>query len=135
MVALDPVEQLLDAEVLRADAVERADRAASTWYRPLCRPDRSIIAASFGSSTTQSTVRSRDSSRQTRQRSPSATLPHSRQNEMRSFAWTIAAASRLASSAGVFTNQNASRCADFGPMPGNRASSSISSWIGPSYTR
>ena len=53
---------------------------------------------------------------------------------MRSFACTIASASRSASSAGALTSQNASRCADFGPTPGSRASSSISSWIGPSYT-
>ena len=93
------------------------------------------MAASFGSSTTHRIVRSRLSSRQIRQRSPSATLPHSRQNEIRSFASTIAAARRLASSGGAFTSQNASRCADFGPMPGRRASSSISSWIGPSNIR
>ena len=29
---------------------------------------------------------------------------------------------------------NAMRCADFGPMPGSRPSSSISSWTMPSYT-
>ena len=52
---------------------------------------------------------------------------------MRSFAWTIAGARRFASSVGALTSQNASRCADFGPTPGSRASSSISSWIGPSY--
>ena len=68
-----------------------------------------------------------------RHRSPSATLKHSRQNAMRSFACTIACARRFASSGGAFTSQNARRCADFGPMPGSRDSSSISSWIGPSY--
>src|SRR5438034_739381 len=82
----------------------------------------------------QRIVRSRLSSRQMRQSSPSATLPHSRQNEMRSLAWVMADASRLASSGGALTSQKASRWADFGPMPGNRASSSISSWIGPSNT-
>src|SRR5436190_965070 len=82
----------------------------------------------------QRIVRSRLSSRQMRQNSPSATLPHSRQNEMRSLARVMADASRLASSGGALTNQKASRWADFGPMPGRRASSSISSWIGPSNT-
>jgi hypothetical protein len=52
---------------------------------------------------------------------------------MRSLACTIAAASRFASAGSAFTSQNASRCADFGPTPGSLASSSISSWIGPSY--
>ena len=106
----------------------------STWYRPLITPAFSIVETSLGSSTTQSIVRSRPSSRQMRQSSPSATLPHSLQKKMRSFAWTIDSASRLASSGGAFTRWNASRCADFGPMPGRRESSSIRSWIGPSYT-
>src|SRR5512133_3778050 len=80
------------------------------------------------------TVRSRLSSRQILQRSPSATLPHSRQNTIRRLACTIESASRSASSAGALISQNASRCADFGPMPGSRDNSSISAWIGPSYT-
>src|SRR3954470_21364210 len=91
-------------------------------------------AASFGSSTMHSTVRSRLSSRQIRQRSPSATLPHSRQNTIRRLACTIESARRSASSAGALISQNARRCADFGPMPGSRESSSISAWMGPSYT-
>src|SRR5581483_11254055 len=106
----------------------------STWYRPRTTPARSIVAASFGSSTTQSTVRSRLSSRQIRQRSPSATLPHSLQKKIRSLACRMASARRLASSAGAFTRWKARRCADFGPIPGSRESSSIRSWIGPSYT-
>ena len=46
-------------------------------------------------------MRSRDSSRQTRQRSPSATLPHSRQNAMRSFRLDDRSSRALASSAGL----------------------------------
>ena len=53
---------------------------------------------------------------------------------MRLSARTIASDRRLASSGGAFTRWNASRCADFGPIPGSRESSSIRSWIGPSYT-
>jgi hypothetical protein len=75
----------------------------STWYRPLITPAFSIVETSLGSSTTQSTVRSRPSSRQMRQSSPSATLPHSLQKEIRSFACTIDPARRFASSAGAFT--------------------------------
>src|SRR3954453_8159386 len=80
------------------------------------------------------TARSRLSSRQIRHRSPSATLPHSRQNTIRRLACTMESASRSASSAGALISQNASRCADFGPMPGSLDNSSISAWIGPSYT-
>src|SRR5438874_4407437 len=94
-----------------------------------------MVAASLGSSTTQMTVASRPGSRHTRQSSPSATFPHSRQKLTRSLALTMASASRLASSGAVFTRWKASRCADFGPMPGRRDSSSMRSWIGPSYTR
>src|SRR5204863_4335179 len=47
---------------------------------------------------------------------------------------TTASASRRASCGGAFTMWNASRCADFGPIPGSRDSSSIRSWIGPSNT-
>src|SRR5918996_1462719 len=47
----------------------------------------------------------------------------------------MASASRLASWEAVLTMWNASRWADFGPMPGRRFSSSTRSWIGPSYTR
>ena len=106
----------------------------STWYRPLITPAFSIAATSFGSSTTQRVVASRPASRQIRHRSASATLPHSRQNRMSSLARRMDSARRLASSAGAFTRWNASRWADFGPMPGSRDSSSMSSWIGPSYT-
>src|SRR3954468_8269422 len=79
------------------------------------------------------TARSRLSSPQIRHRSPSATLPHSRQNTIRRLACTMESASRSASSAGALINQNASRWADFGPMPGSLDNSSISAWIGPSY--
>src|SRR5262245_43551474 len=106
----------------------------STWYRPLITPAFSIVATSFGSSTTQRVVRSRPSSRQIRHRSPSATLPHSLQKKMRSFACRIDSARRFASSGGALTRWNANRWADLGPMPGSRDSSSIRSWIGPSYT-
>src|SRR5438874_4389201 len=97
-------------------------------------PAFSMVAASFGSSTTQITVASRPGSRHTRQSWPSATFPHSRQNVTRSLARTIVSARRFASSGAVFTTWKARRCADFGPMPGSRDSSSMRSWIGPSYT-
>jgi hypothetical protein len=73
------------------------------WYRPLITPAFSTAAWSFGSSTTQMTVGSRPGSRQTRHRSPSATLKHSRQNRTFSLAATIASARRRASSADAFT--------------------------------
>jgi hypothetical protein len=69
----------------------------------LTTPAFSIAATSLGSSTTQIVVMSRPGSRQIRQRSPSATLPHSSQNRMSSLARTIDCESRRASSAGAFT--------------------------------
>ena len=134
VVAVDPLQQLLDTQVLGADAVERADGATQdveapldegglldAWRRPWAPPPRT---AGCG----RATRRGRPGTGR-----PSATLPHSRQNEMRSLACTMTAARRLASSGGALTSQNARRCADFGPTPGSRASSSMSSWMGPSY--
>src|SRR2546421_2256316 len=93
-----------------------------------------MAAWSLGSSTTQITAGSRLPSRQTRHRSPSDTLKHSRQNRTFSLAPRSASARRRASSGGAFTTWNARRWADLGPIPGRRDSSSIRSWMGPSYT-
>ena len=87
VVALDAVEQLLDAQVVGADAVERADRAtqdvvAALDQRRLLdrrRVLRLLHDAEHGGDRATA-------SRHTRQRSPSATLPHSRQNAIRSLA-------------------------------------------------
>jgi hypothetical protein len=106
----------------------------STWYRPRITPLRSRTETSLGSSTTQIVSASREGSAQSLQSSLSATPKHSRQKRIRSLACTIAPASRLASCSADFTMWKASRCADFGPMPGRRFSSSTRSWIGPSYT-
>jgi hypothetical protein len=42
----------------------------------------------------------------------------------------IAITNRLTSSLGNLRRWNAIRCADFGPMPGSRPSSSMSAWTG-----
>ena len=66
------------------------------WYRPLISAgllDRGSVLRLLDD--TQIVVVSRDASRQMRHRSPSATLPHSRQNAMRSFACTIACGQAL----------------------------------------
>ena len=102
-----------------------------TWYRPLITPAFSTVAMSLGSSTTQSTVRSRPPSRQIRQSSPSATLPHSRQKKIRSFALTSLA--RRFASSGSFHEWKASRCAAWARCP--ETESRRSGRDGPSYPR
>jgi hypothetical protein len=57
-------------------------------------------------------------------------LKHRSQNVTRSLASLMARASRLASSAGNFNRWKAMRCADLGPIPGSRPSSSISACTG-----
>src|SRR5580704_4779555 len=89
---------------------------------------------SRGSSTTQIVSGSRRSSPHTAQSSPpSATLKQTAQRVVRSFTAMMASASRRASSEGTFKMWNAMRCADFGPMPGNRPSSSMRERRGPVY--
>src|SRR4051794_38069140 len=88
---------------------------------------------SRGSSTTHTTVASRRSSVQIEHSGPSEMLKHRPQNVIRSFTSVMDRASRTASSFGSFSRWNAIRCADFGPTPGSRPSSSIRSWTGPAY--
>ena len=82
------------------------------------------------SSTTHTTDESRESSLQIGHRAVSAMLKHRSQNRTRALASVSAWASRATSSAGIFKRWNAMRCADFGPIPGSRPSSSISVWTG-----
>src|SRR5215204_5051619 len=105
---------------------------SSTWYRPRYSWVRSTATMSRGSSTTHSSAESRRSSRQYTHSSPSAKLKHRRHQLTRSFASTIARARRLASSGALFSRKNAMRCADLGPMPGSRPSSSTRVCTGPS---
>jgi hypothetical protein len=102
----------------------------STWYRPLNSWVFSTATMSRGSSTTQSTVGSRRSSVHSSHTSPSAMLKQRWQKLTRSFAWVIALARRSASGVVILRRWKAMRCADFGPTPGRRPSSSISSWTG-----
>src|SRR4051794_20937399 len=88
---------------------------------------------SRGSSTTQTTVASRRSSEQIEHCGPSEMLKQRVQKVMRSFTSVMERARRTASSFGSFRRWNAMRCADFGPTPGRRPSSSIRSWTGPAY--
>src|SRR3954464_4583167 len=106
-----------------------------TWYRPRYSRVRSMATTSLGSSTTQRTAGSRRGSRQIRQVSSSATLPHTEQNLTRSLTSTRTWASRRTSTGSAARRWNAMRCALFGPTPGNRPSSSIRSWTTPSYIR
>ena len=82
------------------------------------------------SSTTQTMRWSRRSSLQNVHSSLSVTLKQRAQNRTRALASVIAAASRATSSAGILSRWKAIRCADFGPMPGSRPSSSMSVWTG-----
>src|SRR5215207_5705331 len=88
---------------------------------------------SRGSSTTHTIRPSRRSSAQNTHSSSSVTLKQRLQNRTRSLASVIADASRATSSAGTLRRWKAIRCADFGPMPGSRPSSSISVWTGGEY--
>jgi hypothetical protein len=112
----------------------------STWYRPLNSCVFSTAAMSRGSSTTHTTVASRRSSAQmphsvaSAPAADSAMLKQRRQNETRSLAAAIAPASRSASVDASLSRWKAMRCADLGPTPGNRPSSSMSSWTGSGYT-
>jgi hypothetical protein len=77
---------------------------------------------------------SRRSSWQIGQNSASATFQHRLQNRTFAFASVMARTSRATSSFGNFKRWKAMRCADFGPTPGNRPSSSMSAWTGCVYT-
>src|SRR5690606_37991604 len=93
-----------------------------------------MATMSRGSSTTQSRCGSRRSSAHTGHSSPSERLKQRVQNDTRSRASTMAWARRTASAFGIFRRWNAMRWADFGPMPGNRPNSSMSSWTDAEYT-
>jgi len=81
------------------------------------------------SSTTQTMRVSRRGSRQMAHSSPpSLKLKQREQNDTRSLASTMARLRRSASSLGAFKRWNATRWADFGPIPGSRPSWSMSSW-------
>src|SRR4051812_48169435 len=89
---------------------------------------------SLGSSTTQSTVRSRRGARPIRHWDSCATLPQVVQNFTVSLTSTRTAARRRTSTGSAASTWKAIRCALLGPTPGSRPSSSIRSWTTPSYT-
>ena len=89
-----------------------------------------MATMSRDSSTTHRIAESRRSSRQMGHSSPSATFQQRAQNRTLALASVMAMASRATSSAGTFSRWKAIRCADFGPMPGSRPSSSMSAWTG-----
>src|SRR3954447_9747669 len=89
---------------------------------------------SLGSSTTQSTSLLRRVSRQTRHCSDSATLKQVVQKRTSSFTLRRELASRFTSAGSADRTWKAIRWALFGPTPGSRPSSSIRSWMAPSYT-
>ena len=76
----------------------------------------------------------RRGSRQIAQVSCSETLPHTLQKRTLSRTTIRISARRVVSKLSVWRMWNAMRCADFGPIPGRRPSSSIRSWTMPSYT-
>jgi hypothetical protein len=86
------------------------------------------------SSTTQITDRSRRGSRQIRHSSCSVTLPQTTQKRTFSLTSVSAEVSRRTSTGSAASRWKAMRCADFGPTPGSRPSSSMRSWTAPSYT-
>jgi hypothetical protein len=60
----------------------------------------------------------------------SVTLKQRAQKRTLALASLMAVDRRATSSAGIFSRWKAIRCADFGPMPGRRPSSSMSVWTG-----
>src|SRR3954453_12401718 len=78
-------------------------------------------------------VSSRCGSRQIRHWLSSETLKQISQNLTVSLTFLSMAARRMTSSGSAARMWKASRWALFGPIPGSRPSSSIRSWIGPSY--
>src|SRR5689334_24345769 len=94
-----------------------------------------MATTSLGSSTTQSTSLVRRVSRQTRHCSDSATLKQVVQKRTSSLTLRRAVDSRLTSAGSADRTWKAIRWALFGPTPGSRPSSSIRSWMAPSYTR
>src|SRR3954454_10330529 len=93
-----------------------------------------MATTSLGSSTTQSTSLVRRVSRQTRHWSDSATLKQVVQNRTSSLTLRRAVARRFTSAGSADRTWKAIRWALFGPTPGSRPSSSIRSWMAPSYT-
>src|SRR5688572_10954945 len=89
---------------------------------------------SRGSSTTQIEAVSRRESVQISHSSVSLTFQQRRQKVMRSFTSVMAWARRRASTGSSLRRWKAMRCADLGPTPGRRPSSSIRSWTGAAYT-
>src|SRR5204862_6440092 len=64
---------------------------------------------------------------------PSDRLKQRSHHATRSLASVIERASRAASSLDSLSRWKAMRCADLGPTPGRRPSSSMRSWTGPAY--
>ena len=134
VVALDAVEQLLHAEVVGADAVERADRATEDVEPPLDQRgllDRRGVLRLFDDTEHCAVTRLVTADAAQIALGDVAALAAERDavlglHDRRGQA--------LASAGSALTSQNARRWADFGPTPGSPASSSIRSWIGPSYT-
>src|SRR6478672_9622345 len=94
-----------------------------------------MATTSLYSSTTHSTDWSRRGSRQIRHWSSSETLKQIVQNFTRALTSTRTSASRRTSTGSACRRWNAIRCALLGPTPGSRPSSSMRSWMTPSYMR
>ena len=86
-----------------------------------------MATMSFDSSTTHMTESIRRGSVQIEHTSASVTFPHISQNRTFSFTRSSAEARALTSSGSSAKTWKAMRCALFGPTPGNRPSSSMSS--------
>src|SRR3954470_21816484 len=92
-----------------------------------------MATTSLYSSTTHSTVASRRGSRQIRHCSSSETLKQVLQNRTRALTSSRTSARRRTSTGSDERRWNAIRCALLGPTPGSRPSSSMRSWMTPSY--
>ena len=132
-----PAQQAGDVELLRADAVERRERAAQ---HVIAARDRSALRSSAQrsptSSTTQMTAGSRRGSRQMAQGSSVSRLP-----QIGAGAGSLAAASASAVASGCirvsrfFSRCSAARRAERGPRPGSRPSSWISRSMSAMHAR
>jgi len=120
----EPGEQFAHAQVIRADAVDRADGPAEHVIAPT-----ELAGALDGDNILrllddEITLGSRRASRQIRHSSASATLPQMRQNRTSFFTRMSVLASRSTSTGSAESKWNAMRWALFGPTPGSRPNSS-----------
>ena len=130
-----PGHQLADAQVVRADAVDRTDRAAEHVVAP------AELAGALDRDDVLGLLDDADDVGVAARVAADAALlglgdvAADRAEPDLVLDPVQRAASRSTSAGSAASRWNAMRCALLGPTPGSRPSSSIRSWTAPSYTR